>query len=87
MPESVIGVVASEDGPSPQGVYSVLVNHRLVIASPCDHVCKRAARILDQARAADYRDAMRFLTTDLGMCDEVAEIIYMELRTEGKRAN
>jgi len=55
------------------------INDELLIASPCRHVCERAARILNQARSSTYREAMRLLTQEIGFCDSVAEHVYSSL--------
>lgn len=60
-------------------VHVLTVNDQLLIASPCEHVCERAARILNQARSSTHREAMRLLTQEIGFCDSVAEHVYSSL--------
>lgn len=59
--------------------HMLTLNDEPLVASPCGHVCERAARILNQARNSSHREAMRLLTQEIGFCDSVAEHVYSSL--------
>lgn len=68
-----------EGDPQDKGFYILVVAGTVIASCECSHVLKRMAKFLSEARAAPARDAMRILTTELGMCDDYALHIYEEL--------
>jgi len=52
-----------------------------VVAAACLDVCRRYAKILSQAANAPFRDAMRLLTADIGLCEAAARELYLKLQS------
>jgi hypothetical protein len=62
------------------GVWVLHVNNHVIMMTPCSTLAENTARKLHAARGASYREAMRILCTDIGMCEDFAEHIWAMLR-------
>lgn len=68
---------------------ALLVHDRVILVSECAHVAEKWARILFAIRddGMPYRDAMRALTQDLGMCEDYASKLYTEIAQTPSHSN
>ena len=61
-----------------EGLYHGVSIGKLTIGLfSCSHMAEYLASRLAAARDRPHRDAMRLLTTELGMCDEFAQLTYL----------
>lgn len=65
--------------PESDSEFYLIVGGKIIVTSECPHVLERMARLLHQAREASSREAMRILTTEIGMCENYAEAVRLRL--------